>query len=399
VLWIGNNENIWGFHDWDWQGPLAGRSWGAGFYHELLPQIVAELDPARMYWPGSPYSGSQDIHPNDPAHGTTHEWRVWNEIDYLHYRDARPRFVAEYGFQAPPAFATLRRSISDAVLAPDSPGMQHHQKAADGDLKLERGLAAHLPPPRDFDDWHYLTQLNQARAITVGIEHYRSLRPHCMGSIVWQLNDCWPVTSWSAIDGDGRPKPLWYALRSAYAPRLLTMQPRDGVPVLVAINDTARTWRGQAEVTRHGLDGTVLATAKLEVELAPGSAVELALPADLLLPAPDALLRAGIDGSAPAWWFFAEDRDIAYPAADFTAIVDRTAVGYAVTVTAATILRDLTLFPDRLAPDATADVAMVTLLPGETATFQVSTAAELDPAALTSRPVLRCLNDVGHSPG
>ena len=138
---------------------------------------------------------------------------MWNTDDYRRYREYVPRFVAEFGYQGPPAYATLRRALSDEPLAPDSPGMAHHQKAMDGDRKLRRGLDAHLPAPADFDDWHYLTQLNQARAIQLGVEHFRAHRGVCMGTIVWQLNDCWPVTSWSAIDGDGRRKPLWYALR------------------------------------------------------------------------------------------------------------------------------------------------------------------------------------------
>jgi beta-mannosidase len=317
-----------------------------------------------------------------------HIWDVWNQIDYTHYRDRKPRFVAEYGFQAPPVFATLRRSISDAELAPDSPGMRHHQKAADGDLKLQRALDAHLPPPRDFDDWHYLTQLNQARAIRLGIEHFRSLRPYCMGSIVWQLNDCWPVTSWSAIDGDGRRKPLWYALRDAYADRILTIQPGGR---LIAINDTDQPWSGQAEITAYALDGTGLATAKLEIEVASGAVRSLDIPAEVTTVG--GIVRARL-GEAVAWWFPAEDNEIDYPPARFTTVVEQVPTGYRVTVTAGTILRDLTLFPDRLDPSAEVDDAMITLLPGESTRFLVTTSATLDAAALTTAPVLRCVNDI-----
>ncbi|WP_241825022.1 glycoside hydrolase family 2 protein [Micromonospora sp. CB01531] len=106
VLWTGNNENIWGWHDWDWQEPLAGRTWGRGYYLVLLPRIVGELDPTRPYWPGSPWSGREDVHPNDPAYGTTHIWDVWNTDDYRKYREYVPRFVAEFGYQGPPAYAT-----------------------------------------------------------------------------------------------------------------------------------------------------------------------------------------------------------------------------------------------------------------------------------------------------
>ncbi|WFE27227.1 glycoside hydrolase family 2 protein [Solwaraspora sp. WMMD791] len=395
VLWTGNNENIWGWHDWGWQEVLDGRTWGLGYYLDVLPGIVAELDPTRPYWPGSPYSGRDDLHPNDPAHGTMHIWDVWNTDDYLKYRQYVPRFLAEFGYQGPPAYATLRRAISDDPLAPDSPGMAHHQKATDGDLKLQRGLDAHLPAPRDFDDWHYLTQLNQARAIAVGVAHFRSHRGVCMGTILWQLNDCWPVTSWAAIDGDGRRKPLWYALRHSYADRLLTIEPRDDGLALVAVNDTGTQWRPTVDVTRLTLAGEPLAKVGHELTVPAHAAVTVPLDTGLAAsgdPRRELLLAAA--GDQRAWWFFAEDREVDYPAAGYDATVEPTDGGLRVTVTARTILRDLTLYADRLDPAAEVDQAMVTLLPGESARFVVRTGVDLDPTALTRRPVLRCVNDI-----
>ncbi len=101
VLWCGNNENIEAHADWGWQQELDSRSWGAGYYYDLLPRLLAELDPTRPYWPGSPYSGSPALAPNDPAHGTIHIWDVWNREDFTRYASYTPRFVAEFGFQGP----------------------------------------------------------------------------------------------------------------------------------------------------------------------------------------------------------------------------------------------------------------------------------------------------------
>jgi beta-mannosidase len=398
VLWNGNNENIWGFDSWGWREQLGDRTWGAGYYFDLLPAIVARLDPTRPYWPGSPWSGRHDLDPNDPAHGNTHIWDVWNSEDYLRYRDYLPRFVAEFGFQGPAAYATLRRALTDDPLTPDSPGVSHHQKAADGAGKLLRGLAPHLPTPRDFDDWHYLTQLNQARAVSVGVEHFRSHRPVCMGTIVWQLNDCWPVTSWSAVDSDGRRKPLWYALRRSYADRLITIAPRDGGLALVAVNDAAAEWTQRVEVTRLTLAGEPRASSVLAVTVPPGSVRTVGLPAELTAPDDprrELIVASSASTGARCCWFFAEDRDVAYPPADFDATVEPTADGALVRVTARSVLRDLVLYPDRLDPTAVVDEAMVTLLPGQTATFAVRAAGPLPPDALTRRPVLRCVNDVG----
>ncbi|RPK77510.1 Exo-beta-D-glucosaminidase precursor [Streptomyces sp. ADI97-07] len=392
VLWCGNNENLEGHADWGWQDELRGLSWGHGYYHELLPALCAETDPTRPYWPGSPYSGSPELPPNDPARGTVHLWEVWNRADYTHYADTAHRFVAEFGFQGPPAYATLRRAVS-GPLGLGAPLIAHHQKAEDGDAKLLRGLGDHLPQPASFDDWHWLTQLNQARAVAFGIRHFRSHTPYCMGAIVWQLNDCWPVVSWAAVDGDGRRKPLWYALRKVYADRLMAV--RDGA--LHLVNDSADPWEGTLRLTRRGLDGALLAEEETVVSTAARGVGRVPLPPSVARPGDGAreVLVAEL-GELRAVEFYEEDTRLALPPARYDAVVtqgDAAGVGYRVTVTARTLLRDLALFPDRLDPAAEVDDMLVTLLPGESAVFHVTGAVLRDPQALGSRPVLRCVND------
>ncbi|MGN9840481.1 glycoside hydrolase family 2 protein [Nonomuraea sp. H19] len=367
ALWCGNNENIWGLFDWGWRKRLAGRSWGEGYYLDLLPGIVAALDPGTPYWPGSPYSGSMELHPNDPEHHNMHIWDVWNERDYTAYREYRPRFVSEFGFQGPATYATIKRAIHDEPLTPGSPGMRHHQKAIDGELKLAAGLKAHFPPPAAFDDWHYLTQVNQARAIQLGVEHFRSLWPHCAGTIVWQLNDCWPVTSWAAIDGDGRRKPMFHALRRAYADRLLTVQPRDGGLAVVAVNDTDEPWAGTARAVRLGVDGAELQAESFGLEVPARGAVTVPLavgePGD-----PARELVAVSVGESRALWFFLPDKDLDLPEGRCTVTVE----GGDVVVSAHTLVRDLAIFPDRVHPDAEVDDQLITLLPGESHRFRIN---------------------------
>ncbi|MDQ0797951.1 glycoside hydrolase family 2 protein [Streptomyces sp. B1I3] len=381
VLWNGNNENLWGFRDWGWEPELEGGSWGEGYYLGLLPRLVAELDPTRPYAAGSPWSGSWDHHPNDPDHGTYHSWEVWNRQDYAEYRANVPRFVAEFGWQAPPAMATLRRALPDEVLAPDSPGMLHHQKAEDGNGKLDRGVARHFElPDGDFDRWHYLTQVVQARAVAAGIEHWRSHWPRCAGTVVWQLNDCWPVSSWAAVDGDGRPKPLHHELRRVYADRLLTLQPGDEGPVLAAVNQGATEWRTSVTLRRLDADGTTVALSTCEVTVAPRSVGRLPIPAGLVPAGPvpagrsaREFLVADADGLR-ALYFPVPDKEFAYvrpaydvelePVEDDDAKID-------VVVNARTLVRDLLLQADRLGPDAVADRGLTTLLAGEQVRIRV----------------------------
>ncbi|GAA5187438.1 glycoside hydrolase family 2 protein [Rugosimonospora acidiphila] len=414
ILWNGNNENIWGWFDWDWQASLAGRTWGERYYLELLPRLVARLDPSRPYWPGSPYSGSMDIHPNDDRHGVSHVWDVWNEKDYLAYRQRTPRFVAEFGYEGPPTWSTYRRGIGDTG------GM--HQKALDGNAKLERGLTEHFGKAGDFDDWLFLTQLIQARAIQVGVTHFRSAQPRCMGTIWWQLNDCWPGPSWAVVDGDGRRKPAWYALRDAYRPRSLSIQPADSGLKLVLVNDTDLPWTGTATVSRYDFDGTVRASRELVVDCAPRGVRRVPLdnvvtdperpdrellratlaeatvpgpaPAPGSISGPAPILGPGsVSGLAPADWFYLPDRELSYPPAEFEVEGRPVPDGWEVDVHAATLLRDVCLFPDRLDSSSTVDHMLVTLLPGEHARFRVRSTTPLPGADLGRSPVLRCAND------
>jgi beta-mannosidase len=395
VLWNGGNESIWGYHDWGWSAELDGRTWGWRYYTEILPAIVAELDPTRPYTPGSPDSFDPRRHPNAPAHGTSHIWDVWNTADYAEYRRYAPRFVSEFGFQGPPTWATLTRAIHDEPMRPDSPGVVAHQKAEDGNGKLARGLVDHLPAPATFADWHWATSLNQARAVALGVEHFRSLTPRCMGAVVWQLNDVWPVISWSAVDGDGRCKPMWYALRRSFRDRLLTVQPREGGLALVAVNDSGRGWQADIPVGRRAFDGAVLAAVTVRVDVAPRGVATYRLPPRVAEPDDPVgeLIVAGT-GADRAFWHFVEDIAAMLPEPRASARVELIAPGYRLTLTADTLIRDLTVLADRVAPDAHVDQALVTLLPGETATYSIRTAATVMPEAFLDPLVLRSANQL-----
>lgn len=394
VLLTGNNENLWGFEDWGWKERLDGKTWGAGYYYELLPSVVAELAPHVPYAPGSPFSpgGAWDgqtqtgPHPNDESHGTMHLWEQWNRLDWSTYRAHRPRFVAEFGWQAPPAWSTLTRALSDDPLTPESPGMIVHQKAIDGNAKLTGGLVPHYRKPEDMETWHWAMQLNQADAVLCALEWFRSHAPHTAGAVVWQLNDCWPVTSWAAIDGDGREKPLLFALKKAFAPRAVSIQPTDGGLVVALTNETAEAWSGDILLRRTRYDGTVIAEHSQRAEVAAWSTLHFDVPVDVAVPQSpsEELLTAEALGQRGVWWF-CEPRDSALREPRLSAEVTRTGhTSFDVAITAGALARDVTLLVDKIAPDATVDRGLVTLLPGETAVFRI---AGVD--AISAEQVLR----------
>lgn len=407
-IWNGCNENLWGFDSWGWSDQIGDQTWGAGYYYDMFPKIVAELDPSRPYWYGSPSSGHPAIHANNDNYGPVHVWDVWNQEDYTHYAQYSPRFVAEFGFQAPATWATWNHAVPESERYSDSPSMLAHEKAADGLGKLDRGLAHHLAKPADglegFDNWLYLTQVNQARAVAYGIEWWRSMRGRCMGTVVWQINDCWPVSSWAALDlgtdSSGRPvarrKPLWHALREVYADHLLTIQPVSrGGWELVLVNDALTDWVADAHAQLRRTDGEVVAELTHSLSVPAGSTRRVPLerlgaPA---IPTSGLALVAWANDARRTVRFLTEDKDNDLPVARWSVTTE----GRQVTVTAETLIRSLCLFPDRLDENSWSDTELVDLFPGESHTFTVrDTESTFHPEDLQA-PVLRAVNDEANS--
>ncbi|MDR1807262.1 MAG: glycoside hydrolase family 2 protein, partial [Propionibacteriaceae bacterium] len=291
MIWNGNNECILARTDWGWETQEGfDRTWGAGYFYDLFPRLLAELDPSRPYWAGSPSSGAPDRLPNDPDYGCVHIWDVWNSDHYTAYDHYAPRFASEFGYQGPATYATWARTLDPADRSATSPAMLLHQRAEDGNGKLNFGIAGFLPQPGEtvasFDAWLYTMQVQQARAVRYGVERWRSLRGRCHGSIVWQLNDCWPVTSWAALDSGtnaagatvARRKPLWYALRSVYADRIATLQLESGAWRLALVNDGVADWRAVGTVELRRLTGETVWSEPLDAVVASRSRADVAVP-------------------------------------------------------------------------------------------------------------------------
>jgi beta-mannosidase len=406
VLWNGGNECIWATFDeggqWEAIRTSGSRTWGLGYYLELFPGLIRELDPSRPYWPNSPYSGSMDIHPNKDESGNAHVWDVWNgQGDYRNYFAHRPRFASEFGFHGPPTWPTLEQSVPPDQWRWDSEGMIHHNRHQGGQELANARMADYFDPPDNFDDWLYLAQLNQVRALTLGCEWFRALSPWNSGTLYWQLNDCWPVASWSAIDSGGRRKPLWYATRRSFAGRLITIQPCEAVPVdqpvgPVAVylhNDHDEPWIGECVIRLMGMAGQTLDRHVVMAEVDPRGSQRLLIPSSYQ-GQNGSFLVADLCGSR-SFWFPDRDKDMVYPAAKFDTQLGRDDSRIRLTITAHTLLRDLAIFPDRLDPDAVIDDQVVTLLPGECYTFTITTRRPLTAHELTTRPVLQMANYYG----
>ena len=265
VLWCGGNECIEGFQHWGWQEPLASKAWGSKYYYEVLPQLLQEIDGTRTYIPGSPFSTlSEDV--KDFSSGTNHIWDVWNERGYQRYEEYSPSFAAEFGYNGPGSWQTLTQAIGKNTLDSRDPDLATHQKAFDGMDKIAAGLKREFVP--EFvagPQWYFAAQLVQARAVEIGLKHFRSQYDTCSGSVLWQYNDMWPAMSWAVSDSAGSRKLSWYAMREAYRPRLLHFS---GVNrELVIINDTTELWRDQLYLIFLNEMGEITETRNMAISI------------------------------------------------------------------------------------------------------------------------------------
>jgi beta-mannosidase len=266
ALWCGNNEMERGWTIWGWDRPENADLKAAylRYFSVTLAKWVAAEDSATPYWPSSPSSGRPLEAPIGGNSGDEHEWIVWHALaPFSGYGHETYRFVSEFGFESLPAMATV------AAFAPDpadwnlgSPMLDHHQRCTSGNARILYYMAQQFRLPKDFPSFVYLSQVLHAEAMRVGVEHWRRLRDRCSGALYWQLNDCWPVSSWASIDYYGRWKALQYATRRFYAPVLLTAEvEKDGVSVAVT-NDLAVAWRGEVRWSLESLGGSVVASGR-----------------------------------------------------------------------------------------------------------------------------------------
>ncbi|GAA4653194.1 glycoside hydrolase family 2 TIM barrel-domain containing protein [Anaerocolumna aminovalerica] len=226
-LWCGNNEMeqfVGENHHW-----VTKHSEVRDYlimYEELIPDILSEHDPQTFYWPASPSSGGSFDKPNDPDRGDVHYWEVWHgNKPFSEYRQYFFRYASEFGFQSFPCKKTIETFTDDpADHNIFSYIMEKHQRNYGANGKIMNYLQQTYLYPTSFDIFLYASQLLQAEAIRYGVEHFRRNRGRCMGAIYWQLNDCWPVISWSSIDYTGRWKALHYYAKRFFAPLMLSCQ-------------------------------------------------------------------------------------------------------------------------------------------------------------------------------
>ncbi len=222
-LWCGNNEMEQFVAEGLWVSSPRQKADYIKMYEYIIPAILKQEDPATFYWPASPSSGGSFDFPNDPDRGDVHYWQVWHGgLPFPDYRNHLFRYVSEFGFQSFPCMKTIESFTEPEDRNVFSYVMEKHQRNASANSKIIGYLAQMYLYPRDLPSLVYASQLLQAQAMQYGVEHWRRNRGRCMGAVIWQLNDCWPVASWSSIDYYGRWKALHYYAKRFFAPVLLS---------------------------------------------------------------------------------------------------------------------------------------------------------------------------------
>jgi beta-mannosidase len=293
AVWVGNNEVETAWQHWGWKQKLPAKLWDdyQKIFHGVLPEVVAALDPARSYWPSSPSSNLEEDSDSQRM-GDVHYWEVWHASKpFEYYERQHPRFMSEYGFQSFPNIETVNAYTLPADHDIQSPVMLAHQKHPRGNQLIREYMLREYPEPKDFESFLYVSQVLQAEGIRVGAEHLRRQMPHNMGSLYWQLNDCWPVASWSSIDYYGRWKALQYYARRFYSPLLVSPHDEDGQLKIYVVSDRAEPTPARLSVTLLDFDGRVLKAEGKDVNIAP-------LRADSYMSLPAAELLGGRDPRA-----------------------------------------------------------------------------------------------------
>ncbi len=259
ALWCGNNEVDEAWHNWGWQKSHklskadSTTIWDGyrNIFRAILPKVVEEFDPQRFYLSTSPlYGWGRE---KSMTHGSAHYWGVWWGVQPIEmYLQKVPRFMSEFGLQAMPTLATIRQFQDESEEYLFSPSLKCHQKHPTGYQTIDAYLENEGLYAETVEQFIYLSQLVQAKGIGLAIEAQRRAKPYCMGSLYWQLNDCWPVTSWSSTDYFGNWKALQYKVRELYDDILVSVIENKGILEVFVVSD--RLTGTQGNITINAID-------------------------------------------------------------------------------------------------------------------------------------------------
>jgi len=349
VIWVGNNEIETAWAHWGWKEKLPASLWDdyLKVFHGVLPEVCGSLDTTRPYWPSSPSSNLEDD-PESQKMGDLHYWQVWHAaLPFSEYQKQYPRFMSEYGFQSFPQLETVRTYTTPADRDINSPVMTAHQRHPRGNQLIREYMLREYPEPKDFESFLYVSQVLQAEGIKIGAEHLRRIKPRNMGSLFWQLDDCWPVASWSSIDYTGRWKALQYYARRFYNDLLVSPREDNGNLGFYIVSDRLQPTAAHLQVSLLDFEGRKLWADQQDISVtALSSKSYLNLPVNLLLSGKDPksvflFAELSVNGKSISRneYFFQPYKDLLLPRPQISLDAVRTEAGFRITLSADKLAR------------------------------------------------------------
>ena len=348
VLWCGNNESSEGWHRWGWQDGKTEQQkdkiWGdyLKLFDSILPQQVADYSKL-PYWESSPKFGRGN--PKYKYEGDAHDWWVWHDAyPFEHFEKHVPRFMSEFGFQSFPGQEVLDYVMQGKQLDLSNGAIKSHQKHHRGFQLIDEYMARDFPVPTKAEDYAYVSQLVQAKGMRMGIEAHRRAKPYNMGTLYWQLNDCWPAISWSSIDYFGQWKALHHAAKEAFENVLISFEQADDMLQVYVVNDHLEAINETLHLVIRDFKGNILWETEEAVAVSANSSqVVYRLPMkELELDATNSFLQAAM-GEAMRLYYFERPKNLALEQSKVDMQVTKQADGFAIVLHSSTLQKAVQL--------------------------------------------------------
>lgn len=390
ALWCGNNECNDGWYGWGWkkryerQNPAYAtliRKQYEDTYNKVLPDVVKAYAPETFYWPSSPFATNEGL--SNDKDGDRHYWDVWHGKKPIEdYNIERSRFFSEYGFQSFPDYESVQRYAPEAIDQDIySDVMMSHQRGGNhANGLINTYLLTEYQKPKDFESFLYMNQVLQGDAIKTAIESHRRQMPYCMGTLYWQIDDCWPVASWSSIDYYGRWKALQYYSKKAYKDLLVSPILQQDKLNIYIVSDRRSSCKKELDIQIFDLQGKLINQQKQEVEIAANtSKVYLSLDIDQVLkgtPKSNVVIVARLKDNKTAedycnHYFLLKQKDMDYPKANISHTIAPIEGGYRLTLKSDSFARAVYIATGDA--EATFSDNFMDIMPGEAINIDIHT--------------------------
>ncbi|MCH2196057.1 glycoside hydrolase family 2 protein [Kordia sp.] len=393
ALWCGNNENNEAWHRWGWQADKTEAQrkaiWDSylAVFDRILPETVAKYHPSISYWESSPSYGRGDE--RFQFEGDAHDWGVWHDaLPFERFEQKVPRFMSEFGFQSFPSYEAIRAFTGEDSISINHDSYITHQKHPRGFKLIREYMERDYPVPTAGDDYVYMSQLTQAKGITMGMEAERRAMPYCMGSLYWQLNDCWPVVSWSSIDFMGNWKALHYKAKKSFEDVLISSIVENDTINTYIVSDKLQDIEGDFTLEFLDFNGTIIHSTKQKLTVVAntsqivaktpmtdikGNASEYVMRAVFISTPLNTNAQTGDTLTSNSLFYVARPKELNLPKEDISTKVTKTEDGFTIEVSAKTLQKDVFLYTK--AKGHFSD-NFIDVLPNQTITITFTTEAE-----------------------